>query len=130
MQKSYGLQYPHTLIYGGKLEYATDQAHMLQKINSSINTIENSSCLLLCDFKFIKIDWSKGEGNGQPESSFIDTLNDHFLVQMVDKPTKGNNILDLVCISDPSCIDKLEVEESFALSDHVCIKALLRCPVV
>ena len=41
-----------------------------------------------------------------------------FLVQMVDKPTRGNKILDLVCISDPSCIDKLEVKESFALGDH------------
>ena len=33
-------------------------------------------------------------------------------------------------ISDLSCIDKLEVEESFALSDHINIKVLLRCPVV
>ena len=33
---------------------------------------------------------------------------------MVDKPIRGNNILELVCISDPSCIAKLEVEESFA----------------
>ena len=49
---------------------------------------------------------------------------------MVDKPTRGNNILDLVCISDLSCIDKLVVEESFALSDHKSINVLLRCPVV
>ena len=33
-------------------------------------------------------------------------------VQMVHKPTKDNTILGIVCISDPSCIDKLEVEES------------------
>ena len=38
--------------------------------------------------------------------------------QMVDKPTRGNNIFRLVSISDPSCTDKLQVEESFALSDH------------
>ena len=51
---------------------------------------------------------------------------------MVDKPTGGNNILNIVCISDPSCTDKLEVEESFALSDHKSIKILLllRYPVV
>ena len=51
---------------------------------------------------------------------------------MVDKPIRGtgNNILNLVCISDPSCIDKLEVEESFALSDHRSIKVLLKCTVV
>ena len=33
-------------------------------------------------------------------------------VQIVDKSTKDNNMLGLVCISDPSCIDKLQVEES------------------
>ena len=95
---------------------------MLQKINNSINTIENLNCFLLGDYNFRKIDWSKGEGNSQLEKSFIDTVNESCLVQMIDKPTRGNNILDLVCISDPSCKDKLEVEESFALSHHKSIK--------
>ena len=85
-----------------------DQAHMLQQINNSIYTIENSNCLLLGDFNFRKIDWSKGEENSQVEKSFVDALNDNFLVLMVDKSTRGNNILDLVCISDPSCTDKPE----------------------
>ena len=40
---------------------------------------------------------------------------------MVDNPTRGNN---------PSCIDKLVVEESIALSDQRSIKVLLRCPGV
>ena len=100
---------------------------MLQKLNNSINKIENSNCLL-GDFNFRKRDWSKGEGNSQLGKSFIDILNQNVSVQMVDKPTRGNNILDLVCISDPSCI--VEVEESFALIDHKSIKVLLRCPVV
>ena len=68
-----------------------DQTHMLQKINNSINTIENSNCLLLGDFNSRKMYWSKGEGNSQLEKSFIDTVNDNCLVQMVDKPTRGNN---------------------------------------
>ena len=57
---------------------------MLQKINNSINTIENLNCLL-GDFNFRKIDWSKGEGNSQVEESFIGTLNGNFLVQMLYK---------------------------------------------
>ena len=103
---------------------------MLQKINNSINTIEIFNCLLLGDFNFIKNYWAKDEGNSQLKKSFIDTLNEIFLVQMVEKPTRSNNILDLVCISDPSCIEILEAEESFALSDHRSIKVLLRCSVV
>ena len=38
-----------------------DQAHMLQKINNSINTTENVNCLLLGDLNFRKTDWSKGK---------------------------------------------------------------------
>ena len=38
--------------------------------------------------------------------SCIDTLNDNVLVQMVDKRNMCNNTIDLVCISDPSCIQK------------------------
>ena len=78
---------------------------MLQKINNLINTIENFNCLL-DDFNFRYIDWSKGEGNSQLEKSLIDTLNEIFWIQMVDKPTRGNNILNLVCISDPSSNSK------------------------
>ena len=55
-----------------------DQAHMIQKINNSINTTENSNCLLLGDFYFRKKYWSKREGNSQLKKSFIDTLNDNF----------------------------------------------------
>ena len=103
---------------------------MLQKINNSNTTIENSNDLLLGDFNFGNIDWSNGEGNSQPEKHFIDTLNDNFVLQMVNKLTRGCNTLYLVYTSDTSCIDKIEVEESFALNDHRNIKILLRCPVV
>ena len=75
------------------------------------------------------MNWSKGEGNSQLEKIFIYILNGSFLVQVVDKPTRGNSTLDLVFISDTSCIDKLVVEECFALSDYKSIKVLLRCPV-
>ena len=60
----------------------------------------------------------KGTETSHLEKSFIDTLNDNFLVHIVDKPTRGNNIFNLVCISDPSCIDKRKVKESFAMSGH------------
>ena len=70
------------------------------------------------------------EGNSQLEKCFIDTINDNFLVQMIDKPTRDNNIVDCVYISDPSCIDRLEVEDIFALSYYRSINVLLKCPAV
>ena len=107
-----------------------DQAHVLQKINNSVNAIENSNCFLLGDFNFTNIDWSKREGNSQLEKSVIDTLNNNLLIQMVDKPTRGNNILRCLHLRPQLYIYKLEVEERFALSDHRSIKVLIRCPVV
>ena len=71
---------PHTDIQwqvGVCYRQEEDQAHMIQKINNSINTTENSNCLLLGDFNFRKKYWSKREGNSQLKKSFIDTLNDN-----------------------------------------------------
>ena len=43
---------------------------------------------------------------------------------MVDKPTGYNNILDLVCILGPSCIDKLEQEDLHVVVDGKTIKQM------
>ena len=50
-----------------------------------------------------------------------------FIVQMVDKPTRGNNnnsILKLVCIFYSSCMDKLDMAESFGETDHNTISVI------
>jgi hypothetical protein len=35
---------------------------------------------------------------------FLNTIQDNLLTQIVDEPTRGNNILDLAFVSDPSFV--------------------------
>jgi len=41
-------------------------------------------------------------------------------IQAVNKPTRGNNLVDLVLINQPFSLSALSVEPPFSSSDHNC----------
>ena len=49
----------------------------------------------------------------------LDNVHDNFLIQLVNSPTREENILDLVLVSSPDIVDNLIVAEAF--SDHNAI---------
>ena len=53
--------------------------------------------------------------NGQ---SFVDSIEDCFLTQHVQGPTRGDSKLDLVFTDEPNMIDKVEVMGRIGKSDH------------
>jgi hypothetical protein len=58
---------------------------------------------------------------GQPKERFADfyhTFSDFGLVQLVDKPTRGENVLDLVLTSDNFLISRVDTRAPLADSDH------------
>jgi len=57
-------------------------------------------------------------------NSFADFVCSHGLTQMVEEPTRGNNILDVVLCSDALCCDDVEVLPPVSTSDHntVCFQ--------
>ena len=58
---------------------------------------------------------------------FADFISSHGLSQIVDQPTRGNSILDVVLCSDVLCCDDVEVLPPISTSDHntVCFKLCL-----
>jgi Reverse transcriptase (RNA-dependent DNA polymerase)/Endonuclease-reverse transcriptase len=52
------------------------------------------------------------------ESIFTEFITDYGLTQLVDKPTRGQNILDLLLTNDLLACSQLEVLAPFATSDH------------
>ena len=52
----------------------------------------------------------------------LDFANKEYLTQWVDKPTRGNNTLDLVFSSEDNVISKLSVGEKLGKSDHNMIR--------
>lgn len=79
----------------------------------------NSKIVLVGDFNCPDIDWAGVGGDYRSNDSqkqLRDAISDASLTQLVTTPTRGNNILDLVCSSHPELIQNLEVTPAF--SDH------------
>ena len=77
--------------------------------------------MLMGDFNFSEIDWRKPE-TLDDSHPFLKCINDNFLFQHVDEPTRGKNILDLVLTSEENMIENLSVGERFGTSDHQIIR--------
>ena len=70
------------------------------------------------DFNISEFDWTMNHPTKSSEHHNLlsDIIQDNFLNQMVDEPTRENNILDLVLTTNIDLINNLEVGEPF--SDH------------
>ena len=83
-----------------------------------------SKCIIVGDFNYPKIDWDLYSGSSDAVL-FLDTLNDCSLTQMVDCPTRGEAILDLVLTNDPSLFLSVDIEEPLLGCDHKSIHCKL-----
>jgi hypothetical protein len=88
---------------------------------SLINKVGRENVVIMGDFNFPELSWGH-KSSTLHEHPFITCINENFLEQMVDKPTRGENILDLVLCSDISFVQNLKVGEPFATSDHQIIR--------
>ena len=62
------------------------------------------TCVLTGDLNCACIDWINSSCNDPIQQLFLDAVSDLGFLQFVDKPTRENNILDLVLCSDPLLI--------------------------
>jgi hypothetical protein len=91
--------------------------------NSNGNTI--SELLIIGDFNLPDFDWPRFRALKNTENYILltDIIHDNFLTQLVNKPTRQQNILDLVFATAPDTVYDLEVGEPF--SDHNSITFFL-----
>ena len=79
------------------------------------------------DFNVPHIRWDTNSILDSPQygqeinTAMLDTMNDLFLTQLVEEPTRGNNILDLIFALNPAQMDKVEVISG--ISDHHAVTA-------
>ena len=76
-----------------------DVLMMMEKICDLIHSTDNENILLFGDFNFRNINWDDYSGTRKVEQDFIDAIRDHFLTQIVNIPTRGDNILDLALLA-------------------------------
>lgn len=82
--------------------------------------------LITGDFNFPDIDWDIEDGEHkyyvksspqygyEANEAMLDRINQHSLSQFTDKPTRGNNILDLVLSIIPDSVSKTQVVEGIS----------------
>ena len=88
------------------------------------------------DFNYPDIDWenynSRGDKTDSPEYKFVDTVQDCFLFQHINKPTrwKGTqkpNILDLILTNEEQMVNNIEYSSPLGKSDHCMLSFEFNC---
>src|SRR5437870_144741 len=107
----------------------------LQLLNSSLQRLRttNSNVWLAGDFNLPGIDWELGITKNDSRfknqhDEFLDILNDHGLTQIITKPTRDSNILDLFLTNNETLITKFDTLPSLGESDHdvVLVESLIK----
>ncbi len=95
--------------------------------NEIKSIIKDKNAVICGDFNNPSVNWSTQTGDREGRR-LIDLAEDAFLWQSVKRPTRGNNILDLVFMNDRDLIHTCEVGEPLSNSDHniVRIKLILQ----
>ncbi len=112
-----------------------DNNSKLHEMIQSLNQSNYSHILLLGDFNYPELEWSSGASLGncsQNATAFVDAVNDAFLYQHIDFPTRyrpneTSNTLDLIFTNEESMVEEVSESAPLGKSDHVVITFKLRC---
>ena len=87
---------------------------------NNLNNIVKNICstynnVIVCgDFNYPCINWNLLHASTTSGHMFLDAILDAYLVQVIDKPTRGDNMLDLILTSNEALVDNINIEEPFA----------------
>ena len=90
-------------------------------LNQSLANVPTSTNLVLCgDFNAPDINWNSVVplSSYQPSVTLCDLINDFGLIQLVQDPTRVDNILDLLLTNTPAILDHVNVTDGLCGSDH------------
>ena len=100
----------------------------VEAFNESLKFATRTNCAIFVggDLNFPGFEWSSGsikKNSPYPtlHQYFLDTISDHGLEQLVDKPTRENNTLDLLLTNSPSLVPRVEIIPG--ISDHAIVYA-------
>lgn len=97
----------------------------LEDLQAVLQELSLNELILLSDFNLPETDWLNNRVLRQSDiyTLMMDFVQDNFLTQLVNEPTRESNILNLVLTTSPDLVNDLVVGESF--SDHNSISFLL-----
>jgi len=96
----------------------TDKAFFLQLQEA----LCSQSLVLLGDFSHPNICWKSSKVSGGQSRRFLECTEDNFFSQVVDTPTRGDAILDLMLTSASELISGIKTGGSLGCSDHAMVE--------
>ena len=78
---------------------------------------ENKQCVIIGDFNHRTIDWDIPRAE-HADQEFLEAVQDCYLTQHVREPTRGENILDLILITEEHMIEDTTILPPLSNSDH------------
>ena len=106
---------------------STDENHeSLIRLLESCNEVNHDKIIIMGDFNRPNIDWLNWNGRCEKDIKFLDTLQDHFMHQLVLSPTRFRQnqrptLDDLIICTDENLVNALEMSAPLGKSDHVCL---------
>ena len=107
----------------------SDFVHVLSEIKRSLAQLPSQNSLILCgDLNFPNIKWPTTVIQGgslmlrQQAQALLDFFGEFFLQQLIEEPTRENNILDLFATDDDQLVLRYEVRTKSNISDHNLVK--------
>ena len=110
-------------------EFTVHVERLFDVFAGCLSDIGRVMVLIIGDFNFPGINWVALDAD-LTGSKFLDLTQDCFLIQHVLKPTRYDNILDLVLSSEGNMVEDLFVLEHLANSDHNIITWKTTCETV
>ena len=97
----------------------------LEDLQAALQEFSTNELILLGDFNLPEIDWLNNRVLRQSDiyTLMMDIVQENFLTQLINEPTRDSNILDLVLTTSPDLVNHLFIGEPF--SDHNSISFLL-----
>ena len=81
--------------------------------------------VLMGDFNHLDICWDSGTAGGRQSRRFLESVEDNFLVQVIDGPTRGEALLDLVLTNAEESIREVKTGDSLGCSDCALVEFVI-----
>lgn len=96
---------------------------LLEKLFDKVSDAATDFRVLVGDFNCPDIDWIN-LSSSPPNHFLLNCCLNNYLSQIVQEPTRGDNILDLVFVNDLSFTSTVEVTDEFPGSDHRSVSCI------
>ncbi len=86
--------------------------------------IENKISIIIGDLNSPSINWESLSSNNE-DLQLLTFYNDNFLTQFVHKPTREQNILDIILASEENIVSDVVIDSTLSNTDHNMVQLKL-----